>query len=234
MMLDFLNDNILICVISILLYIVMVFFSKILVKKFIIKKISFKGVFNAIKTGLLFLLSCDYAITKLIKNNDYNNLHDETKNLKGELIKKFNFLNIIITVVLMILSIIVECLAKDINWLHNGVLCFVFVRFFSRAIEIVIAFIIDIIDDKEKTTNLKSKARLSLAFTSLLEVTMLAISCIYFVKSDVLVSINEALSSLFFDFSCNGIVKLIQLVEAINFYALMTLYFSSLIDSKKN
>ena len=118
----------------------------------------------------LIILSPDYIISKLCKDVLWQTKDDE----RSKLIKGFNFLNLGIS----FLIVLVLLTTKYITCCSNlSMLCYLKIflgyRILSRTIEIMISFIKDV-SSKDHCSSLNYKDRIRLAFLSILESIILA------------------------------------------------------------
>jgi len=123
------------------------------------------------------ITSLDYFMSDVLKDRIVIKTENYSKS-KAQLIKYFNWLNLVLTLGLAIFMILKFDFweLKNHNILGNSIfnrafLFFIFIRSFSRSLEIIYAFYGDVATrkGKEKTTNLDRYDRLSLAVTSYIE-----------------------------------------------------------------
>jgi hypothetical protein len=119
---------------------------------------------------ILTLATPDYIIARflkyLIKNkksNDQQNEAEEYEKL-GNFIKYSNYGNLLISIIIFIITCVFY---SQKYWLLLG---FVFWRFVSRSLEIMIAFVKDVTSKSKKSSYLDKYDRINLATTSYIEI----------------------------------------------------------------
>lgn len=221
---------------SLFAYILIVLLIKFIIIKLFDKNEKFIDKIVNIFKYIFLIFTIEYFITYLFKKKYKDNLNHEnvenSKNRLGRLIILFNYANLSISIVLMIVVLIIHRLNHN-SFVFNFVYYFSIIRFLLRILEVVVSFTNDIIERK-KCSSITNENRIKLAFISLLEVIILTFSCILLIKDNIYSTIVDSLSPLFFDFSKCNRVKMIQLFEAISFYSLVTLYIASIVSFSKD
>jgi hypothetical protein len=119
---------------------------------------------------LYILLFPDYLKSKylkyLIKNKKSNDQQNEAKKKEelGRFIKYSNYGNLLISIIIFIITCVFY---SQKYWLLLG---FVFWRFVSRSLEIMIAFVKDVTSKSKKSSYLDKYDRIKLATTSYIEI----------------------------------------------------------------
>lgn len=144
-----------------------------------------------IKEIVYFLLSPDYYSAASIKNNTLLKIN---KHYYGNFIEKSNLYNFIISLVFSIsMFSLIEYLQLHLVFL----VLFWSIRVVSRSFEIIIAFVRDVIDNNQKSSDIKSAERIKLAIFSYFEIIIIYAG-IYFLLSDH--TQNHNIDNLFFYF----------------------------------
>lgn len=128
------------------------------------------------KNCFINLLNIDYVSSKfskkLIKDENIINKYKNYINYKNKYNLRISFiLFIFISVGLGIGKYIYSLYDTEVIYTFDFLCVFLFIRFISRAFEIIIAFYNDILDNKKKS-NLKSGDRFKLAVNSLIEIVL--------------------------------------------------------------
>ncbi|MEF9922436.1 MAG: hypothetical protein RR769_05905 [Anaerovoracaceae bacterium] len=141
-----------------------------------IKMCSF-GIIGKIINGF-FMCSYEFSLSDKLKNN----YAEKGKHHIGSVVKRMNHINLLFSCALAITYV---CLSPNLlplfnkNHLNGSILLFFFIslplvaRTVARSIEILSAFFIDTVGQKQKTTNLEPSERVILALYSLVEITFL-------------------------------------------------------------
>lgn len=208
------------------------------ISKFAVCRISIcknRKIKNILVKIILFVITPDYSITKCMKKEykkelSETNVDDNINKQKlGKMIKNFNTLNLILSIIFCIIAIISK------NKCYNFAIILMLIRYISRTLEVVISFVLDIFDKQsEKKSNLRSKDRIYLALRSFLEIFILAVIFIYLINNNIFDSFVIAFESIYHEFEDVNNIKFIQLFLALTFYAVITNYISNIINSKED
>lgn len=235
-------------VVSILSYFVIVIVEKKVITHKLLKQFNYtKTKFLSRDSFKLMPLSPDYMFTYYAKNNICNSLEESDRlNALAYFIKTSNLLNIIISFSLTVILLYAKL--EELFFLFEFLKGIMIFRMISRAIEIIISFISDIMQNKHNSS-LKYNERIQLALFSLLEVLFMTFSLnvIFLCKNESVEIFNllfDSIKNLFnfplkdstcIDINYNVDVKYtIQILEYLTSYSLLGIVLSSYISSKKS
>ncbi len=173
------------------------------------------------------IVSPDYVITYFFKNE----LIRCGKSKRAELIKKFNCENLLITFIFILSCCVLNVSNNKIDLFYNVLLY----RIISRMYEIIASFVLDVIKNNDKKTNLSFNDRIGLSFLSILEVIGLQIAKQIYLNSDNNIS-KCILNSIYNVFSLNfETLSLTDFMCYISVFALYGVVITSYIsDGKSN
>lgn len=121
----------------------------------------------------------------IYKTTEVTSKEKHMKQELQDLINKFNSFNLLVSIVMFLIFFVIKYCGYKI---HILLLFIIFLRCFSRGIEIATAFYKDIIDSKTKSSGLVASDRIKLATKSLVEITLL-FAALYMYWSEIMDSI---------------------------------------------